>query len=80
MAFFRKIFTTVLNRFPEFTDFLAAIEAIQNSGLAIIENDMAAFGAEFKRFANSQFPEVKANLEVVYENGNRQARAMRICS
>jgi hypothetical protein len=77
MAFFRKLFTTVLNRFPEFTDFLDAIQAIQSSGLGIIENSMAAFGEEFKRFANSQFPDAKANLEMIQENGNRQARAMR---
>jgi hypothetical protein len=77
MAFFRKLFTTVLNRFPEFADFTAAIDAIQAAGVGIIENDMAAFGDEFKRFANSQFPDVKANLDVIRENGNRQTRAMR---
>jgi hypothetical protein len=58
-------------------DFTVVIDVIKAAGVGIIENDMAAFGDEFKRFANSQFPDVKANLDVIHENGNRQRRAMR---
>jgi hypothetical protein len=78
MAFFRKLFTTAtVQRFPQFSEFTDAIDALITSGVAIIENDMAGFGDPLKRFCNSQAPDVKKQLEAVHDAGNRQARAMR---
>jgi hypothetical protein len=77
MSFFRNLFSTVVNKFPEYSDFLASVESLRASGATIIESDMNAFSPEFDRFAKSQPAEVQVHLASIKSAGDTQARAMR---
>jgi hypothetical protein len=80
MSFFKNLFsaaTALVNKFPQYTEFLSSVEALRTAGALIIDSDMTAFSAEFQRFADSQSDEIKPTLTAIKTAGEGQARSMR---
>jgi hypothetical protein len=75
MEFLRSLFGG--DKFPELTDLIAAVNLLRQSGLAIADSDIKAFGDQFGRFVNSQAATVKEGLAKITGAGNHQIRSMR---
>jgi hypothetical protein len=77
MSYLRKVFSSVVGKFPEFNDFLSSVESLRTAATVVIESDMAGFGDEFEHFAKSQPPVIQAQLKAIKSSGDDQCRAMR---